>query len=60
MHTCPSGDQEFAEAEMNTVIGFDSTVIGIDPAHSCSQMHVDIALQVKRLVMNQNFRVTRK
>jgi hypothetical protein len=59
MHTCPGGDQEFVEAEINTMIGFYCTPIDIDPAYSRSQVHVDVALSVKRLLVDQDFSLVR-
>jgi hypothetical protein len=55
MHTCPGGDQQFVKAEMNTMIGFYCTPIDIDPAYSRSRVHVDVAVSVERLVVDQNF-----
>jgi hypothetical protein len=38
---------------MITTIGFDCTAMGIDPAHSRSQVYLDVMISVKRLIMDQ-------
>jgi hypothetical protein len=52
MHAGPGRDQQLGKAEMLTFIGFDCASIDVDPAHSRSQMDFDIALPVKRLIMD--------
>src|SRR6516162_8204930 len=49
------GDQQLAKTEMSPTIGFDRTAIDIDPAHASFQMDADLAVPVKRLVMDQDF-----
>ena len=53
------GDQQLAKTEMSPTIGFDRTAIDIDPAHASFQMDADLAVPVKRLVMDQDFSLVR-
>ena len=59
MHAGPGGDQQFAEAEMIATIGFDCPAVDIDPTHARSQMDLNIAIPIKRMIMDQNFRLVR-
>src|SRR5712672_4843202 len=40
-------DQQLAEAEMSTSVGFDYTATDVDPAYASSQVDLDIAISVK-------------
>ena len=57
MHAGPAGDQQFAEAEMIASIGFDYPAIDIDLTHARSQINLNIAIMIKRMIMDKNFRL---
>jgi len=59
MHAGPGGDQQFAEAKMITTIGFDRPAVDIDPTHARSQTDLNIAIPIKRMVMDQDLRLLR-
>ena len=59
MQAGPGGDQQFAEAEMIATVGFDCPAVDIDPMHARSQMDLNIATPIKRIIMDQNFRLIR-
>src|SRR6266853_2131379 len=56
---CSRSDQQLAEAEMSTSVGFDYTATDVDPAYASSQVDLDIAIPVKCLVMDQNIGLVR-
>ena len=59
MQAGPGGDQQFAETEMIPTIGFDYPAVDIDPMHPRSQMDLNIAIPIKRRIMDQNLRLVR-
>jgi len=59
MEAGPGRDQQFAETEMIATVGFDRPAVDIDPTHARSQMGLNIAIPIKRGIMDQNFRPIR-
>ncbi len=59
MYDGPGGDQQFAEAEIITTIGLDCPAIHIDLTHATSQMDLNIAILIERMIMDQSFNLVR-
>ena len=59
MQAGPGRDQQFAETEMIATVGFDGPAVDIDSMHTRSQMDLNIAISIKRIIMNQKSRLVR-